>query len=68
MAGTGTLDPFDIDMYAPIACRCTGPRASAPPAFLPANLLRGTVNAHRECGNSPARPLVTRLELGLYTI
>ncbi|WP_234481725.1 hypothetical protein, partial [Streptomyces sp. MBT49] len=32
------------------------------------NLLRGTVNAHREGGNSPARPLVTRLELGLYTI
>lgn len=55
-------------MYAPIACQCTRPHASAPSGCLSVNLLREAVNSHQEDSNGPDQPPVTRSELGLYTI
>ncbi len=55
-------------MSAPITCHRARTRPGSPLGVYPDNLFPGGANAHVGRGNTGGQPLVTRRELGLYTI
>jgi hypothetical protein len=68
VVGTGTFDPFGIDMSAPITCHRARTRPGSPSGVYPHNLFPGAANAHEGRGNTVGQPAGNPPGTRLYPI